>query len=82
MGDRDADQVILYARAGCHLCDVARDVVRQVAAEAGVAWREVDVDADAELVARYGELVPVVTVGGTLVDHWRIDPLRLRRALA
>ena len=75
------DRVVVFARAGCHLCAVARDVVAQVTAEAGVAWREVDVDADPELAARYGELVPAVTVDGVLVDHWRIDPLRLRRAL-
>ncbi len=79
--DRATDRVVVYARVGCHLCEVARDVVAQVAADAGVAWREVDVDADPELTARYGELVPAVTVDGVLVDHWRIDPVRLRRAL-
>jgi glutaredoxin len=74
--------VVLYARAGCHLCEAARAVVAAAADEAGTGWTEVDVDPDPELASRYGELVPAVTVDGVLVDHWRIDPLRLRRALA
>lgn len=75
-------RVILYARAGCHLCEAARAVVAAAADEAGSGWAEVDVDSAPELAARYGELVPAVTVDDVLVDHWRIDPLRLRRALA
>jgi glutaredoxin len=75
-------RVVMYARAGCHLCEAARAVVAAAADEAGTGWTEVDVDPDPELASRYGELVPAVTVDGVLVDHWRIDPLRLRRALA
>lgn len=82
MGGQVRHRVIMYARAGCHLCEAARDVVAAAADEAGTGWTEVDVDPDPELVSRYGELVPAVTVDGKLVDHWRIDPLRLRRALA
>lgn len=77
-----AGRVVLYARAGCHLCDEARPVVADVAASAGVGWAERDVDADDDVRAQYGELVPAVTVDGVLVDYWRIDPARLRRALA
>lgn len=72
----------MYGRAGCHLCDVARLVVAEVAGAAGVAWAEADVDGDPDLAARYGELVPVVTVDGVITDYWRIDPVRLQRALA
>ncbi|MCU1433009.1 MAG: glutaredoxin 2 [Actinotalea sp.] len=81
----DEDRVVLYMRDGCHLCDVAREVVEQVAAEAGAGWHEVDVDhgPPAErLGERYGELVPVVTVDGVQQGYWRLDADRLRRALA
>lgn len=77
-----AERVVLYVRAGCHLCDAARPVVAQAADGAGLAWVERDVDADDDVRARYGELVPAVTVDGVLTDYWRIDPERLRRALA
>jgi glutaredoxin len=80
-------RVVLYGRAGCHLCDDARDVVAAVAAESATGWEEVDVDAAAAhdggaLRREYGEEVPVVTVDGVPRGFYRIDPDRLRRALA
>ncbi len=80
-------RVVLYGRAGCHLCDDARDVVAQIATESGVSWREVDVDAAAAhdggaLQREYGEEVPVVTVDGVPRGFFRIDPDRLRKALS
>jgi glutaredoxin len=80
-------RVVLYGRAGCHLCDDAREVVRTVTAESGVTWAEVDVDAAAAhdggaLQREYGEQVPVVTVDGVPRGFWRIDAGRLRKALA
>ncbi|GIG30073.1 thioredoxin family protein [Cellulomonas marina] len=80
-------RVVLYGRAGCHLCAAARDVVREVCAATGERWREVDVDDPAaapdgrDLVAELGELVPVVEVDGVRQGYWRIDADRLRRAL-
>jgi len=77
--------VLLFGRAGCHLCDDARTVVEAVCREAGVAWAEVDVDApsaDPALREQYGEYVPVVTVGGVQQGFWRVDARRLARAVA
>lgn len=77
----DASRVLLHVRSGCHLCDEARDAL----AAAGVRWTEVDIDAgpdSADLVARYGELVPVVSVDGVQRGFWRVDPDRVLAALA
>ncbi len=81
MSAQVSSRVLLYTRQGCHLCAAAREIVTAAADEAGTGWTEVDVDTDPELAARYGELVPVVTVDGVLVDYWRIDPVRLERAI-
>lgn len=75
-------RVILFSRTDCHLCDAARGVVLAEAERAGAAWREVDIDADPALQARYGEYVPVVEVDGIVQGYWQIDPERLRAALA
>jgi glutaredoxin len=75
-------KVDLLTRAGCHLCDDARRLVGRVAAEAGVAWGETDVDGDPALRAEYGDLVPVVLVDGKELGYWRIEEARLRRALS
>ena len=78
-------RVVLYGRAGCHLCDEAREVVRTVCAETGEEWSEVDIDAATvpgrDLVDELGELVPVVEVDGVRQGYWRIDGARLRRTL-
>lgn len=77
-------RVVLYGRDGCHLCEVARDVVGSVCADQGVAWAEVDVDGDqtGALAAQYGDYVPVVTVDGVQQGFWQVDGARLARALS
>jgi glutaredoxin len=75
-------RVTFYTRAGCHLCDVAREVVARVCDELGTAWVEVDIDADPQLRARFTDEVPVTFVDGRQHDFWRVDEARLRRALA
>lgn len=74
-------RVVLYSKPGCHLCDDARAVVEAVCAELGEAYVEVDITTSAELMGRYGEEIPVTLVDGVQHDYWRVDPLRLRRAL-
>jgi glutaredoxin len=74
-------RITLIGRAGCHLCDDAREVVRRVADDTGAGWVEVSVDDDAELAQQYSEQVPVVLVDGAQHDFWRVDEARLRRAL-
>ena len=74
--------VLLFGRAGCHLCDDARTVVEAVCAEAGVAWAEADLDApgtDPALREQYGADVPGVTVGGGQQGFWRVGARRPAR---
>ncbi|WP_448073474.1 glutaredoxin family protein [Georgenia yuyongxinii] len=77
-----APRVILYGRAGCHLCDQARTMLERVRDETGESFAEVDIDTDAGLREKYGELVPVVTVDGVQQGYWRIESARVRAALA
>ncbi|MCC2320578.1 glutaredoxin family protein [Cellulomonas xiejunii] len=86
MSEATTARVVLYGRAGCHLCDDARDLVERVCADVGATWAEVDVDRpgpDGSVLAdELGEMVPVVDVDGVRRGYWRIDEARLRRALA
>lgn len=74
-------RVVLYGRAGCHLCAVARGVVASVCEQTATAWAEVDIDTDPELVRLFTEQVPVCFVDGRQHDFWRVDAQRLRAAL-
>lgn len=78
--DQMPRRVILYTRAGCHLCDEAARVVSSVCDPSQV--QTIDIDTDPTLRDRYGDKVPVVTVDGSAVGFWRIDPDILRQALA
>jgi glutaredoxin len=75
-------RVRLLSKPGCHLCDDARAVVEAVCAELGESFDEVDITSDAELMRTYGEEIPVTFVDGRQHDFWRVDPARLRAALA
>ena len=74
-------RVRLYSRPGCHLCDDARAVIARVCAELGEEYDEVSIDADAALVERFGEEIPVTFVDGRQHDFWRVDEQRLRSTL-
>ena len=71
----------LLRRQGCHLCDVAAETLARIAAEAGTAPETVDVDADPELQAEYGDRVPVVLLDGREHSYFTVDVPRLRRDL-
>ena len=74
-------RVVVYSKPGCHLCDVAEAAVAQLCDELGVGWERVDILDDPELMATYGEQIPVTFVDGKQHDFWRVDPDRLRSAL-
>jgi len=78
----DDARVVVYSRAGCHLCEAAEQVVAQVVAETGDSWVRIDIDADPELQQQFTDQVPVTFVDGRQHDFWRVDPARLRAALA
>ncbi len=71
----------LLTRDGCHLCVAAAETVQRIAAEAGVGSREVDVDAEPELQAEYGDRVPVLLLDGREHSYFTVDVPRLRRDL-
>ena len=76
-------KVVLYAREGCHLCDEARErIVALRDSTGGFELREVDIDTDDELHARFLERIPVVEVDGDIVAELDIDRAALDAALA
>jgi glutaredoxin len=76
------ERVVVLTRTGCHLCDEAIAQVAAVCAETGDAYALIDIDGDPELQRRYTDQVPVTFVDGAQHDFWRVDPVRLKAALA
>jgi glutaredoxin len=73
--------VTVYTRVGCSLCTTAEADAARICDELGVPWDTVDVDADPELRAEYGDRVPVIMVDGREHAFWRVEEPRLRAAL-
>jgi glutaredoxin len=74
-------RVTLYSAAGCHLCESARRVLRQVGADVAFELEEVDIAADPDLERRYRERIPVVAVDGVETFTYFVHPDALRRRL-
>jgi hypothetical protein len=55
-------RLVLYERDGCHLCDEARVLLDEMLASDG--YTRVDIDADDDLVLRYGFRIPVIALDG------------------
>lgn len=69
--------VELVTRQGCHLCEDALALLRDL----GLEPRQRDVDTDAELFRLYDFRVPVLLVDGRVVGEGRLDRDALSRAL-
>jgi glutaredoxin len=72
----------VYTREQCCCCHKALDLLRAHRRRHGFAIEEVDVDRDPELVARYGQSVPVVAVDGKVRFRGVVNPVLLDRLLA
>jgi len=68
-------QATLYTRAGCHLCDEAK----QILLRHGYRVESVDIDDHEELRERYNECVPVVVIDGRERFRGRVNETLLRR---
>lgn len=69
--------VILYSRAGCHLCDDAQRMLQRY----GLEPRVVDIDTDPALQERWNLCVPVVEIAGEVRFKGIINEVLLRRLL-
>jgi hypothetical protein len=73
-------RVVLYTRAGCHLCDEMRQVLdryRKHLPEIEI----VEIDADPKLVEKFTNCVPVLEIDGRVRFRGRINELLLRRLI-
>ncbi len=74
-------KVTLYTRQGCSLCDKTLPTLNAAQGRYGFVLEKADVDLDAELVAKYGDLVPVVAVNGKVRFWGCVNGVLLERLL-
>jgi glutaredoxin len=74
-------QVVMYTRAGCHLCDDAWQLLTELRERHGFDLESVDVDSSESLAKGFGDRVPVVVVNGRERFWGRVNRVLLERLL-
>ena len=75
-------RITLIGKPGCHLCDVAEEVIKRVATDTGTTYEKVSILDDLALKQKYWEQIPVILVDGEQHEFYRVNEKRLREALA
>jgi hypothetical protein len=70
--------VRVYVADGCHLCDIALEIVRRVCGE---RFEVVDITGVPELERRYRAVIPLVELDGTERFRYELTEDDLRDAL-
>ena len=73
--------VTIYSKPGCHLCDVAVDVIEKIRRDTEFTVDRIDIRHDPDLMSLYGERIPVIHVNGRPAFQFRVDEGRLRQLL-
>jgi glutaredoxin len=73
-------QVTFYTKAGCHLCEQAREMLDDIAAEVEYELTEIDIRSDLAIFEQYRYRIPVIIVNTTHVIEGRIEYSDLARA--
>jgi len=75
-------RLVLYTRAGCHLCDEMLAGAEPVASRHGLEIGIVDIDGDLAMASRYNLAIPVLELDGREICRHFLDRDALERALA
>jgi len=74
-------EVVVYSRRACHLCDVVKESLTRLQAQAEFTWKEIDIDTDPELRDRYNDEVPVIFIDGRKAFKYHMNESDFLRKL-
>jgi len=59
-------KIVVYSKSGCHLCEKVISELEKLRSDEGFELTTQDITSDPKLYERYRNLIPVVTVDGTV----------------
>jgi len=65
--------VTFYTKAGCHLCEEARDMLDDIAAQTPYELTEIDIRSNTEIFEEYRYRIPVIIVNNDTLLEGRIE---------
>ena len=66
-------KVVFYTKAGCHLCDNARDLLEDLAADIPFELTEIDIRTDPDTFETYRYRIPVIIINSQAIVEGRIN---------
>ena len=75
-------RVTLYTRAGCCLCDEAKQALAAARVRAAFEFEEIDIDRHPEWLPLYNEEVPVIAIDGRKAFKYKVDVDEFLKRLA
>ena len=75
-------RVTLYTRAGCCLCDEAKQVLAEARRRADFEYEELDIDLDPELRRLYNDEVPVIAINQVKAFKYKVNRDEFLKKLA
>lgn len=74
---------LLYSTPGCHLCELAKEVLWPLLEEFNLRMNEVDIADSDRLIEKYGVRIPVLAVPGVEQElNWPFDQHQVREFFA
>jgi thiol-disulfide isomerase/thioredoxin len=70
-----------YSKPDCPLCDAGLLIVRKLSRRFDFEIDKIDISNDADLAARFGEMIPVVELGDDVLCYGKISERELARAI-
>lgn len=69
-----------YTKAGCHLCEDAREMLEEIAEETEYMLTEIDIRSDMAVFEVYRYRIPVVIINQEILVEGKIDAAELAQA--
>ncbi len=66
-------RITFYTKAGCHLCDEARDMLDDIAAQITYELTEIDIRSNPEIFEQYRYRIPVIIIDSDKLLEGRIE---------
>ena len=77
-----ANQLTLYSRRGCHLCEDMENLLPAYLDEAGLSLNTLYIDNNPILEQQFGSLVPVLKAGEKEICHYFLDVKALQQYIS
>lgn len=73
-------RVTFYTKAGCHLCEEARDMLDDIAAQSEYELTEIDIRSNPDIFEQYRFRIPVIIINDNTLLEGRIVYRELAQA--